>query len=118
MENKVYKEQKEKTIDFLIGFFGIPLGLGLITRLIAVLVEFLFPHGPRRSAVEFIPQNMLFIFWLVWIITPILLIIYFWRRRKFIASGLLYAVVIVPLVLLGTCFAIFLGGSMLSGMHH
>jgi len=117
METKIYTEKKEKVIDFLIGFFGIPLGFGLFAGGVSAFVQFLFSPA-HKSSFGFIAAIFGAIVWLVALVVPIILIVYFWRRRRFIALGLLYSIVVVPLILLGTCAVIFLGGGLMTGLSH
>lgn len=99
MERKVYEKRSDKVIDFLIGFLLIPAFVGITIWFISILPGFRYFRG---------------VISLVVFIAEIVAAIYLCRRRKYMGIGLLYALVVVPLVLAGTCFLIFFGGNMFS----
>jgi hypothetical protein len=117
MQTKEYTEKKDKVIDFLIGFLAIPFAFGVIYGGLMALATYPVHGGGYTSSIATIISTVMGIFSLAAFITPILLIVYLWRRRHFMALGLLYAVVVVPLVLLGTCLLVMLGGGLMSGRH-
>lgn len=98
MEKKIYEKKSEKVIDFLIGFFLIPAFFGITTGFVSATV------GYRN----FGPLISIFV-----LLAEIVGVIYLCRKRKFMGIGLLFALIVVPLVLLGTCLLIVGGGSIL-----
>lgn len=102
MEKKIYEKKSEKVIDFLIGFFLIPTFFGITIGFVLKAAEYYYKTIPN--------------FCWSWILTFVLLaelneVISLYRKRKFIGIGLLFALVVVPLVLLGTCLLIMGGVS-------
>ena len=108
MEKKVYEKKSEKVIDFLIGFLGIPWGTGLLLSLVGYLTSSLF-----RPNYNYLPIGS--ILDVVLLVSCLIFAIYLGRKRKYIGIGLLYALVVVPLVLLGTCLLIS-GGASIFGL--
>lgn len=91
MEKKVYTKKSEKVIDFLIGFFLIPLSIGI----------------PISWVTRFYKYRLIFS-WCIFLLA-LIFIIYLSIKRRFIKIGLIYFFVVVPLVLAGTCFALIIG---------
>jgi len=102
VEKKVYEKKSEKVIDFLIGFFGIPLGLSLAAGIINATGRYI------RLEYNFIAIVNVVVF-----LMGLGYSIYVARKRKFIGRGLLFVFVVVPLVLLGTCLLNMGGGRIL-----
>jgi hypothetical protein len=102
MEKKIYENKREKVIDFLIGFLAIPWGISLLMFLIGSMISRFNKtnYGPIYS-----------ILYIVVFLLELIFAIYIGRKRKYIGIGLLFALVIVPLVLLGTCLLIMSGTS-------
>ena len=84
---KVYRSLGEKILDFFAGFFGI-----LVLHLLFGVGGGLLRYGPLSgiSLLVFVVQ--------------IVLIFYFWRRRRYLARGLLSAI-LIPLLLVGVAIA-------------
>jgi len=92
MEKKVYKSRREKVIDFLVGFIAIPFFLYF-----PILVR-IFPRPGY-----YYPRGLIFGSVFVWFLF-LALSAYIGFKRKFIGIGLLFSLIVVPLVALGTCF--------------
>lgn len=108
MEKKIYEKKSEKVIDFLIGFLAIPWGPGLLLSLAGYLTSSLF-----RSNYIYSPIGS--ILYVVLLVSYLIFAIYLGRKRKYIGIGLLYALVVIPLVLLGTCLLAW-GGTSIFGL--
>jgi hypothetical protein len=97
MENKVYNTTKEKVIDFFIGFLGIPAVVGVMAWIFFYLMGTV--KGADSSAYGILSIAAL--------ASPFLLMSYFYSRRRYIYLGLLFAIFVIPLVALGTCYFSF-----------
>lgn len=104
METKIYQKKSEKIIDFLIGFLLIPI-VGIVSTYYS-----LFAASVPNSS--FLYTILFMIVFGVEIVLTICLGV----KRKFIGIGLLYALVAVPLVLLGTCLVAVFGGSFIDSL--
>ena len=82
---------QRKGRDFAIGFFG---------SLPFLILEFILFLGLFDNTISVFP------FWAVAIGLVVATIVAFRRHRKFIGFGMLTALVAVPLLLLGSCYAI------------
>jgi len=91
VEKKVYQNKGEKVIDFLIGFFLIPGILSITIWCASIAVGY-------RNFGRFIPALVL--------LPELAGAIYLCLKRKYMGIGWLFALVVVPLVLLGTCLLI------------
>lgn len=100
MEKKVYEKKIDKVIDFLIGFLLIPAFFGITTGFVSNVAGY-------RNLRPLIPVSVL--------VAELLGAIYLCRKRKYIGIGLLFALVVVPLVFLGTCLLI-MGGRNIIGL--
>ncbi|GEM_PF-1310879 len=99
---KIYKTFREKLLDFLAGFFTPAIfGLG-IYFLLGILSAFIYPFYPFRYFF-----SLFRIFLLAILGIQIFGIFYFWRKRKYLARGFLFSL-ILPLILIGLFFLILL----------
>lgn len=96
MEKKIYEKKSDKVIDFLIGFLLMPAFFAITTGFVSAAVGY-------RNSGSLISTFVL--------LAELVGAIYLCRKRKYIGTGLLFALVVVPLVLLGTCLLIMGGGS-------
>jgi hypothetical protein len=99
MEKKVYENKSDKVIDFLIGFFLIPVVFGITSSFVSVLVRH-SGSGPFISIGLFLAE--------------LAGAIYLGRKRKYIGIGLLFIFVVLPLVAIGSCLLVMGAGSILS----
>lgn len=94
MIKKVYTKKSEKAIDFLVGFLAVPVGILSIYYFI----------NPLTSA--------LIVFVSIVLILGVIFSICLCFTRKFIRIGLLFAVIVIPVVLslvvFGTCLSVLL----------
>ena len=97
MEKKIYDKKSEKIIDFIIGFILIPVFFGITTNLVSSKVS----HG------NYGPLVLISV-----LLIELVGVIYLCRKRKYMGIGLLFTLVVLPLVLLGTCLLIMGGGNM------
>lgn len=105
MEKKIYTKKSEKVLDFFIGFVGVPTFFAAISWGSMGVFSFL-----KHKQFIFSDKNAITIIFLVLIGFTFYVV----RRRKYVAVGLIFFLVIVPLVIAGTCFALILG---ISGSH-
>jgi hypothetical protein len=96
MEKKVYTKKSEKVVDFFIGFVGVP------TFFAAILWGYSFLR--YKQAILFDKSVVIFVF-----LKLIGYVFYLVRKRKYVAIGLIYFLVVAPLVFVGTCFALIIG---------
>jgi len=89
---KVYRSLGEKVLDFFVGFFGILVLFWIFVVIAAIFGIHLFSFGP-------LPGTPFFVF-----AVQIFGIFYFWKRRRFLARGLLSAI-LIPLLLAGVVIA-------------
>jgi hypothetical protein len=101
MIKKVYQNRGEKLFDFFIGFFVLPLSFTIISFLLASLLSLIGYYY-----LSGIIATIIFIF-------SLFTLIYLLIKRKYMGLGLLFATIVVPLVLVGTCLLIFAGGSLI-----
>jgi len=91
---KIYKTKKEKLLDFLLGFFviafiaNIPFTF-LISKIISAQYEKLGEMGFQEDSSLYLNNSPLFLILsfliiLIWALG----IIYFWKRKKYLAYGL------------------------------
>jgi hypothetical protein len=95
-----YAEKSRKIIDFLIGFFGTLILGGLL----AWLISFIF-----RGV--YLPMLYLILL----ILLGIVIYIFFKLNRRYIGIGAISAI-LIPLLAMGACTAILLGGNMLGNL--
>lgn len=99
MQKKVYVKRSEKVIDFLIGFFGLPFVITAASSMIGWWASNLI----KIRDFNYYAAGIFLVVWLL----GIGFAIYLGIKRRYIGIGFLFAVVIVPLVLAGTCLLIF-----------
>jgi hypothetical protein len=103
MERKIYTKPSEKVIDFLIGFLLLPLLVVLINAFSYRLWGFM-----KIIRIGYFHPIPLFGSTILGL-AELALAIYLCIKRKYIGIGLLFTLVVIPLVLLGTCLLILAG---------
>lgn len=89
-----------KVLDFILGFFGVYV-VGFLINYFLLSANMLFGLNPNLYYFINYP--------LVWFVLLVLFIIFFNKiKRKYISFGIMWAI-IIPLILVGGCFAVFMG---------
>lgn len=115
MQKKIYNKKSEKIIDFLLGLMGAPVIFG-ITPILASKLFYSFPFFYNIHQ----PDNMgaLGVYTASWpgfgivFAAELAAAAYIGIKRKFIGIGLLFSIVVIPLVVAGGCMLLLSGGSM------
>ena len=96
---RAYTSGGLKFLDFAVGLFG----LLLIFRILGGIIEFVSDiFGFRLYGLGIF--GLLFVFGGLYLALPIAGIVYFWKRRRFLARGMLWGLILFPFVF------IFMGG--------
>ncbi|MEI8348957.1 MAG: hypothetical protein WCI77_02290 [Candidatus Omnitrophota bacterium] len=105
MRKKIYASRREKIIDF---FLGCALSFALSALSAAPMVLGIFMKSSlsmaNSSVVSIVISSVTFL-------ATMAVVIYLCLRRLYMGIGLLFGLVGIPLILLGTCFLIFSGAS-------
>lgn len=96
---KIYTNFGEKLLDFLAGFFA-PIIIGWA-------ISFLF--GILRFFIYYPFGGLSWIFYLGILIAQIFGIFYFWKKRHYFARGLLFCLILLPILIIIGLFLLFFG---------
>ncbi len=92
---KLYTTSGQKLLDFLIGFFA--------PEIVSIVVYFLLYLFSFYFKVYFHSLFIFFILLILILVGQIFGIFYFWKKRKYLALGLLFAL-LFPFIVLGVLF--------------
>jgi uncharacterized membrane protein len=109
VQKKIYNKRSERIVDFLLGFFVLPIAVNIIALLLTAMVYGLSYLSSGFGAGSVLGTVLPILTWLL----TLPFAIYIGIKRKFIGIGLLFAIVIVPLVFLGGCLLISFGSGLM-----
>ncbi|HBG60929.1 MAG: hypothetical protein A2Y03_10695 [Omnitrophica WOR_2 bacterium GWF2_38_59] len=102
-----YTTTGKKVGDFLMGFFGVWVISGLLSFIIAIINSFIFMNN---YTIQGWIAGISFVITIILYIVAIVLAFHF--KRHYIAIGTISSFV-VPLLVVGACFAVFWGMSLM-----